>query len=808
MSKFFMLLSGMSLLFQFSFAQTHYNLKGTVIDENFAPLSGATLILHPLNKATTSDSKGEFLLANLPKGEYSLEISFVGYKTRMDTILLAGNTKRSFRLDLNAVSLQEVIVHDSYFETRKKEESLQIEIVNDDYLKQNLGGSIMSSLERLPGITTIDIGSGQSKPVIRGLGFNRVVVVENSIKHEAQQWGSDHGLEIDQYAIDQIEVIKGPASLMQGSDAIGGIIELKNRNIPEENSLGATIDLTTKTNNDFLGTSVSVYGRKKWFFADFRTTLLDYGDYKVPTDSVDIYSYRAPLYKNHLRNTAGSEQNLHFSFGVLQKQFQSKFYISNVSSNSGFFANAHGLEPRNVDAGLHDKSDRDIQYPYQNVNHFKVTNSSYYHRKNLNVELDLGFQQNIRKEWSQYVQHGYMPAQFPDTMKFNGDLERQFEKKVLSGNVKFAFELSELTYLSLGVNSEFQDNNIDGRGFIIPAYKQFNSGGFVFVKHTLSDKSLVQSGIRYDYGNIITSEYHDWFPSPKIVDGDTIFQYLQRAVAINRKFSNFTWSVGYNYNAEKWMLKFNLGKSFRMPIAKELAANGVNYHHFSYEVGNANLSPEISYQLDAGIEYSTKKFAFEATPFLNYFSNYIYLNPTSEHDRLYGNGNQVFNYMQSRVFRYGSEVHAHYELLTDVQLGIIGEYVYSLQLSGEKKGFTLPFSPPLAGILNLKYKNQKIKCVENAYVSIDYRITAAQNNIVPPEESTPGSRTVNLGIGGDIAIKKQRITLTMQVQNLLNTKYFNHTSYYRLIHVPEPGRNFIVNISIPVSGKIKSENNL
>ncbi len=218
------------------------------------------------------------------------------------------------------MSLQEVVVTDNYAETRKKEESLNIEIVNDDYLKQNLGGSLMTSLERLPGITTIDIGSGQSKPVIRGLGFNRVVVVENNIKHEAQQWGADHGLEIDQYAVDNVEVIKGPASLMYGSDAIGGVIDMKNRKLPAENSFGGTIDLSGKTNNDFLGTSISLYGRKKWFFADVRATFLDYGDYKVPTDSVDIYSYRAALYKNHLRNTAGKEKDLHFSFGIIQKR--------------------------------------------------------------------------------------------------------------------------------------------------------------------------------------------------------------------------------------------------------------------------------------------------------------------------------------------------------------------------------------------------------------------------------------------------------------------------------------------------------
>lgn len=800
-----MLLLGMGILYSFSYAQTQHELKGTVVDENNKPLIGATVFLHPVKISTITDGNGDFVIDNLSKGKYEVEISFVGYKTFIDIISLVGNKRYKFQLDVITLCLQEVVVTDNYAETRKKEESLNIEIVNDEYLKQNLGGSLMSSLERLPGVTTIDIGSGQSKPVIRGLGFNRVVVVENNIKHEAQQWGADHGLEIDQYAIDNIEIIKGPASLMYGSDAIGGIIDIKNRKLPAENSFGGTIDLSSKTNNDFLGTSISLNGRKKWFFASVRVTLLGYGDYKVPTDSVDIYSYRAPLYKNHLRNTAGKEQNLHLSFGIIQEKFQSKFYLSSVNSKSGFFANAHGLEPRNVDTDLHDKSNRDIQYPYQTVNHVKIINTSLYRWEKLKLEFDLGFQHNFRQEWSQYVQHGYMPATFPNTLNFNPDLERQFEKYVYSGNLKFLYPISDKTQLNFGVNSEHQNNQIDGRGFIIPVYRQYNLGGFVFAKHNLSDKSLVQAGIRYDYGNIITSEYMDWFPSPLVENTDIIMQFLQRSENLNRSFSNVTWSVGYNYNPGEWSYKVNIGKSFRMPIAKELAANGVNYHHFSYEVGNPDLSPEVSYQLDVGVEFASEKFAIGTTPFLNYFSNYIYLNPTSEHDRLYGNGNQIYYYTQSKVFRYGGEIHAHYELLKSLQFGLIGEYVYSEQLSGEKKGFTLPFSPPPSGILNIKYHRQKIKFVEDAYLSIDYRITASQNNIVPPEETTDGYQIINLGLGGDIILEDQRINISMQVQNLLNTKYFNHTSYYRLINVPEPGRNFIINILAPFSGKKKQE---
>ena len=800
-----MLVLSMSIVCSVSRGQTFHELKGVVTDERNAPLTGASVLLYPVNQGTVTGGNGDFIIDKLPPGRYGIAISFVGYKTHTDTISIAGNNTYNAQLEVSALSLQEVTVTDNYAETRQKEESLNIEIVNDDYLKRNMGGSLMHSLERLPGVTTIDIGSGQSKPVIRGLGFNRVVVVENNIKHEAQQWGVDHGLEIDQYAVDNIEVIKGPASLMYGSDAMGGVIEIQNRKKPDENSIGGTIDLSGKSNNEFLGTSVSLSGRKKWFFATLRATIVDYGDYKVPADSVDIYSYRAALYENYLRNTAGKEENLHFSFGILRKQFLSKFKMSSVNSKSGFFANAHGLEPRNVDADLHDQSNRDIQYPYQLVSHFKITNTSQYQWESLKIESNLGFQRNSRQEWSQYVDHGYMPAIFPDTMNFHPDLERAFEKLVYSGNVKFRYPSSGTTQFSSGISSEYHNNQIDGRGFIVPAYRQFNVGGFVFAKHNLSDESLFQAGIRYDYGSVSATEYSDWFPTPVDGTNHATTQYLQRSGNINRSFSNLTWSVGYNFNPAKWSYKANIGKSFRMPAAKELAANGVNYHRFSYEVGNADLSPEISYQLDAGIEYSSRKLAIGTTPFLNYFSNYIYLNPTSAHDRLYGNGNQVFYYTQSEVLRYGAEIHAHYQVLKSLQLGIIGEYVYSEQLSGEKKGFTLPFSPPPSAIFNIAYRKQIVKCIEDAYVSVDFRIAASQTNIVPPEEKTNGYQVINIGLGGDVILKNQRLSISMQVQNLLNAKYFNHTSYYRLINVPEPGRNFILNISMPFSGKLNQE---
>jgi len=801
MNKFFVLLCCMNILYSLSFGQNTFMLKGTVKSENNQLLTGAVVYLSPLGKATTTDAMGNFAIPNLKAGNYKIEISFIGYHSATDSIIIKDNTSYNATLKIASLNLMEIEITDSYSATRKKEESLNIEIVNDDYLKQNMGGSLMKSLDRLPGITTIDIGTGQSKPVIRGLGFNRVVVVENGIKHEGQQWGADHGLEIDQYAVYNLDVIKGPASLMYGSDAIGGVIDVKQNKIPLDSTICGVVDLIGKSNNNLIGSSFSLTGRKNLFFMSLRATVLDYGDYKVPTDSVDIYSYRAALHNNQLRNTAGNEKDIHFTFGFIQKQFTSTLFASNINSKSGFFANAHGIEPRNIDALLHDKSSRDILYPYQQVNHFKVINKSQWEKEKFKIETDLGFQRNFRQEWSQYVNHGYMPPVFPNNLTFPADLDLQFDKYIYSANFKSTFSLNEKTTISTGINSDYQDNRIDGRGFIIPAFTQSAIGGFVFAKHHFSKKSIVQFGLRYDYGNLHTVSYYDWFQSPD--ETNTSWSYLQRSPELKKQFSNTSWSIGYNYNLEKLSLKINAGKSFRMPNAKELAANGVNYHHFSYEVGNTDLSPEISYQLDAGLEYTKKKFIIGVSPFLNYFTNYIYLNPTSEHDRFYGNGNQVYNYSESEVFRYGGELHSHYEIVKALQFGIIAEYVYSEQMSGVKKGYTLPFSPPATVLFNLKFKIDKLKCAENVYFSIDYKLTATQAHIVPPEEITQGYQLVNLGFGGDIKIKNHPISFSMQVQNLLDNKYFSHTSYYRLINVPEPARNFILNISIPFSQQFK-----
>lgn len=786
-------------------SQVIHSLKGKVIDEKNLPLSGATIILQPGNLATITDTKGEFSFSSLSANKQQITISYIGYQTYSDSIYLSKSNYYEVKLKLACLNLEEVEVTDDYIYQRKKDLALSVDIVNETFLKRNQGGSLMSTIERLPGVSSIAIGSGQSKPIIRGLAFNRVAVVENGIRHEGQQWGADHGLEIDQFAVNHLEVIKGPASLMYGSEAIGGLILIKDRKIPAENTVGGTIDLNGKSNNKLAAGSLYLYGRRQSLLADFRLTAISFGDYRVPVDSVDIYSYRAPLQENHLRNTAGNEINLHGTIGYIKRNHQTRLKISNTHSKAGFFANAHGLEPRMIDTLLHDVSNRDIQHPYQSVDHFKLMLMNGYSGDGWKLETDIAFQSNKRFEWSPYVSHGYMPAVFPGEQQFPAELERAFDKQIYSGAIKLELDAGKESKLQLGLQSDYQNNKIDGRGFIIPAYRQLNEGIFIIGQHAISKNKSLFAGIRADFGQIQTDSYSDWFLSPSL---DSISsEYLERAKALKKNFQALSWSLGYVYQIDQLITKINLGKSFRMPIAKELAANGVNYHHFSYEIGNPDLNPEISYQLDILAEYANPHVVAGITPFVNYFSNYIYLNPTPAFDRLYGNGNQIFEYTEASVFRYGAELHAHYKINKDLQLGLIGEYVHAKQLNGAKKGYALPFTPPASGILNLKYQKKSLWNFNDFYLSMDIKFAAAQKEIVPPEEITDGYQILNFIIGADLLMKDQKVSLSIQVQNVLNTVYFNHTSYYRLINVPEAGRNLILTIHMPFAGSLKNRNN-
>lgn len=736
---------------------------------------------------TITSSKGEFSLQETIGKNLILEVSHIGYQTQQVFIEIKPNmVPLKIRLQEESTVLKEVIIQTKSNSRKEKEASIVSYTVNKDFLDKNRENSLMQTLEKIPGVSTINIGSGQSKPMIRGLGFNRVAVVQNGIKHEAQQWGSDHGLEIDQYGIEKIQIIKGPISLLYGSDAIGGVIDIKAPDVPLNNTFQGNVNLLAESNNDLLGISGGIQSRKeKWYYSG-RLTYRDYGDYKVPTDKINFESYIFHLNKKHLRNTAGKEANASFSIGYASDNLQSETFVSNVNAKNGFFANAHGLEVRT--SGIdYDKSSRDIDFPFHKVNHFKVTNRTSITLNTHTLNVDLGFQNNCRQEYSEPVAHGHMSL--PPNSK-----ERSFNKNTYSLNVSDAFTYGPKHEVVVGINGEYQVNGIGGWGFLIPAYNRFTAGAFLYDKYEIARNIYLQAGIRYDYGRYHTESYYDWYPSPVYhEDGSLEEEYLQRAQDKILHFGSFSGSLGLSYIHKNTTFKINAGKSFRMPLANELASDGVNYHMYRYEKGSLKLDPEESYQIDVDIDHSTPNFSCGISPFMNYFDNFIYLNPTPR----YFETLQIYEYTQNRVFRFGGEIRAGVKILRRLELDASGEYVHSRQLSGPKKHFTLPFSPPLSGLLSVGYQFNKLLFLQEPKLIVDCKMVANQNEIVPPENRTKGYQTFNVSLFTQIHLLRQNspMNVKIKIKNVFDTKYFNHTSFYRLIEVPESGRNISISFT-------------
>lgn len=713
-----------------------------------------------------------------------------------DSVRISAQADSVKRMMRDGVSLKEVVVSGSSNKEIQMKSALNVVRANQKFIEENFSGSLMQTLSRLPGVQAMNVGSGESKPVIRGLGFNRVLVAENGIKHEGQQWGDDHGLEIDQYAIDQAEVIKGPTSLTYGSDAIGGVINLKSNTMPLKKFAGQ-VNIFGRTNNESIGSSVRLTGRNGKFWYKANATWMDYADYKVPADSIEYYSYWIKLKDQRLRNTAGREMDGNLMLGYAGDRWNTSFRIADVNAKAGFFANAHGLEVRLSDID-YDSSRRDIDLPYHTVNHFWVSNHTDWNWADGMLESNFAYQNNRQRELAEPVSHGYMPIP-------TNTLERSFTKQTFSANVKAMLQMGKHD-LQAGGNVEYQRNRQGGWGFILPDFEQLTFGVFAMDKWNLSDKLSLTAGARFDRGSVRIHSYHDWYKTPlkastsdSPMDG-TVLQgtlqqgdstYMERSANLRRSYNSFTWSVGVNRMLGDWVLKLNVGKSFRMPIAKELGMDGVNYNIFRYEKGNTSLKPEESYQVDAGIVCEKGVLSMQLTPYLNYFPNYIYLNPTPQ----YKEGLQLYYYTQAKVLRWGFEASVSWKILPYLKLDADGEYLYARQLSGEKKGYGLPFSTPWSARAELRYLLPAQNPAKSGFVTLEWQVVGTQDIIVPPEEKTKGHQLLNASIGKKFKLGENQLEITLRGENLLGKRYYDHTSYYRLMGVPEPGRNFSAMVS-------------
>lgn len=780
-----------SLLFIISLiAQAHVSpVSGTVTDmETSKPIEGATIMILEGKFGGITNKQGKFNIY-FEEGEYELRISALGYKPETRTIVVD-----TIGLVLNIAllpateELEEVMVSASKQEQLKKVESISIQLIEEEFFKESMAGDLMQSLQNIPGVNAMNTGTGLSKPMIRGMSYYRVVMAQNGIKQEGQQWSNHHGISIDENALGHVEIIKGPASLQYGSDAIGGVINVLPPHVPLSSGMNGQVTIIAKTNTNWLGSSLNISGRKGDFYSLISLAYNNYTDFKVPdteffltpsATTSEYSSHQVPL-SGTVVNTAGSNKTSTAIVGIIKPWGNSYFEISYVGNSTGFF-DWQGLQNDSL-RKIQQEHKRDLNLPWQNVDNVSINQFTNRFIGENKLEIALGFQNNISKEY------GYLDDRtgnrYEELVKYRSlnNLDLQLKLRVYSAHLFYTINSRKKQTWKIGWNSQLQNQKTDGYNHILPEYNRYSAGMFLIYKYKLSKKWIVNSGARFD----INSYSIDQSLNPDPEFGDSIFNN-----SLRKTYNGTAFSGGINFIPNKTTtFKINMGKSYRIPSVYELSAYGLHRHGGRFEKGNEDNKPEQAVQIDLGIEKKWKYVQVSLSPFANYFLNYLYLTPTST---LRPEG-QIYQYNQTHALLWGGEMSMTWQLWKPLEIKVGAEYVYAVNLDETS---ALPFTPPLNSTTEIQYSFKDLAMMKSSSLGIQAIACAPQNFTVPNELSTPGYICLNMKAKTTFDIGKTSIKIVLKANNLLNSKYYNHISFYRKLRIPEQSRNIQIGISAP-----------
>lgn len=772
-------------------ANAQLTIQGTVKSASGDLLKNVSLEFNEFQSFT--NEKGEYSLELPSSGNYQVIVGLLFYESIFDEKQLNKSEILHFVLEPEIVLLNTYVIQHQHESTVENKE-----IITQNFLREEFSGSLAKSLEKIPGLQSMEIGSGTSKPVIRGLGFNRISVAENGIKQEGQQWGADHGLEISPWSIEKVEIIKGAGTLEFGSDAMGGVISIQKNQKPKSNSFSGDFTVLGRSVNQALGTALNLQQRKNKFYWKFAGSFTDFADYKIPTESITYLTRIIPIFNEELKNTAGSEHSTGLQIGFVDDDVETVFNLSHYYQKLGFFPGAHGIP--DLSRVQDDGDRRNIEFPYQNVNHFKLSNETTLPFRNGSLKFLTGFQNNHRQEWSLFHTH-YGNAQ--EAPLVDPDLELDFNLSTYDAQIKYEHQFSRNFQSDFGIQSQIQQNSIKGYNFLLPEFDRQNYAAYVINQYKISPKWQFNFGVRLDFTQLKTQGFFDEHLHTFLLQNgystEESAAMAQRSSDLKKDYLNFNYSIGTLIQPFKQLdFNLNLTSNFRVPNAIELSSNGIHHGSFRHEKGNPNLNPEKGWSSDLKFTYHPKGWHIELNPYLYYFQNYIFLEPTVQFSPL-PHGGQIYQYNQTKAFITGAEMKIEKRFWNRLDGFLSVEYLYNQQISSEGgQNYPLPFTPPLRlqNEWTLDLIQQK-GIFEKLSVSANFIHAKEQNRIARNEEITGSYTVLGAGIQSDIKINRFRANLYISGQNLTNAKYFNHMSFYRALEIPEMGRNIQIILRIP-----------
>ncbi|RLD40574.1 MAG: hypothetical protein DRI86_15050 [Bacteroidetes bacterium] len=702
---------------------------------------GVSVYIPELQKGIFSDENGKYSLESIPNGEFTIQYSYIGFQTTSKKININKPIKKKLDIQLASTYIYtpEVVISALGYSSQH-DNAIKVEIISAKSLDNSANTNIMDNLELIPGIQMIKNGPGISSPNIRGLSLTNILVLNNGFRMNNYQFSENHPYLISNYGIDKVEVIKGPASLLYGSDAIGGVINFISEKPAPVGKYEADINAGYFSNTKGFETNIGVKAHGKKIYWGIRAGT------QQNTDYLQANGEAVP-------NSRNNDRGIQLNIGANNKNG-----VFDIRYN--YKENKIGLTTPIAKMLVKDRSYNNEMW-FQELSYHQISSKNKIFLKNLKLESNFSFQTNHRKLFG--------------TKDYVVDMQLQsfdYEFKAIQEN-------KIVDRLIVGIQGNYTQNQNNGAPvMIIPNYYQNDFSVFSLIQQSFGKNLNFQAGIRYDFRNVKIPNINDDLNN-NIIHFDTIY-------------NNINFTIGATYHiSDKFFLRANFASAYRTPNVAELSQDGI--HGTRYEKGNINLVPQKSYEGDFGMHYHDRKLSLDASVFYNNINNYIFLTPTTDSS---AGGFQIYQYQQTNSTLYGLEAGLNYVPIRMLDLKVNYSYTIGKKADGEY----LPFIPQnkIHGIIKLKFKDYKVLTKSFAELKLDYAF--AQNNVASSETYTSNYFLLNCGLGTIFNIGNQDYSLSIFVNNLLNTEYYDHLSQLKSIGYYNMGRNIGIKLRIPLGG--------
>ncbi len=740
---------------------------GKVFDaKTKTPLPGANIYLPALQTGATTDREGKFNMPALPSGTYLLRCTYIGYEKLELTIALTVDREQTLHLQPTTLEGEAVTIISKRDQLTESKQALTV--LDPKKLEKTRGQTLGESLKEIPGVTTLQTGPAISKPVIRGLHSQRILVLNAGVQQEGQQWGGEHAPEIDPFSPSRIEVLKGAAGVQYGAGAIGGVIRVSPRELRVTPGFGGELTLNGFSNNLQGAGSLLLEGASKRFAGwGWRAQ----GSMRKAGDA------QSPNFK--IQNSGFAERDWSSALGYHNDRTGLELYYSHFGTELGIFRGAHIGNVtdllRAIERGrpaTNTEFSYDVKPPKQDISHNLLSIKGHHQIASLGrVEMQYGWQQNHRQEFDAHKPFSSEP---PTEPSFDLTLTTH------SGDLGFHHNPIKNFYGHVGVTGMRQGNVQTGTVLLIPNFRAYSAGAFIHESWT-NGKLTFDGGARYDYRRV-----------------QAYLRNRDDGLITNlHEYANFTGVGGLIFQfAREWSLGANIGSAWRPPSLNELYSNGVHHGTAQFEIGDLQLKSERSFNVDATLRHVSERSRVEVSAYRNRMNNFIFLFPDPEPTLTVRGAFPTFRYQQANAVLRGLEGLIEHRVGAFLQIGVSASLVRGdnldadaplIQMPADRGRLDIDFTLPDFGAFTASEFE-----IITTFVRRQTRFPNNADYADPP----PGYTLFDLNASTQVKLSRQMLRFNLSVRNLFNVSYRDYLSRFRYF-IDDAGRDIVLRVQVP-----------